>query len=320
MGAEANSATGRLFSGDPMRTFSGRLKLQGAVTSPKKKSFGGITCKKWAVVTTIFQPSAAVRNAGALEDWCLVVVGDKKTPPDYAEKVGINSTKGVFLSAADQKRMAADGDDFIAETPWNHFARKNIGYLYAIQHGAELIFDFDDDNELFLGKDGKPIQPVPTGEVFNGVSLDVPLALNPYPNMGAEVPNAWPRGFPLERLNDVMSIGVPGQQTSVPMSKVAVVQLLANHDPDVDAVFRLTKKVPFNFRAAEDSASNNVLLPLGKFAPYNAQATVHTKAGLWAIYLPITVQGRVSDIWRGYFAETIFTKYIEHPSHHIALM
>jgi hypothetical protein len=75
IGAEANSATGRLFSGDPIRTFSGSLKLQGAVMSAKKYPFGGIACKKWAVVTTIFQPSAAVRNAGALEDWCLVAVG-----------------------------------------------------------------------------------------------------------------------------------------------------------------------------------------------------------------------------------------------------
>ena len=34
------------------------------------------------------------------------------------------------------------------QLPWNHFGRKNLGYLYAIQHGADVIFDFDDDNEL----------------------------------------------------------------------------------------------------------------------------------------------------------------------------
>jgi hypothetical protein len=44
-----------------------------------------------------------------------------------------------FVSVAYQKCMAADSDDFIAETPWNHFARKNIGYLYAIQHGPRGI-------------------------------------------------------------------------------------------------------------------------------------------------------------------------------------
>ena len=29
---------------------------------------------------------------------------------------------------------------------WNHFGRKNIGYLYAIQQGASWVLDFDDDN------------------------------------------------------------------------------------------------------------------------------------------------------------------------------
>jgi hypothetical protein len=32
--------------------------------------------------------------------------------------------------------------------PWKHFGRKNVGYLCAISHGAEMIWDFDDDNVL----------------------------------------------------------------------------------------------------------------------------------------------------------------------------
>ena len=30
--------------------------------------------------------------------------------------------------------------------PWNHFGRKNVGFLYAIAHGAHVIYDTDDDN------------------------------------------------------------------------------------------------------------------------------------------------------------------------------
>ena len=37
---------------------------------------------------------------------------------------------------------------FVRALPWNHFGRKNIRYLYAIMHGAEVIWDFDDDNAL----------------------------------------------------------------------------------------------------------------------------------------------------------------------------
>ena len=40
-------------------------------------------CDRWAVMTTIFQPTEAVRRQVQLPGWCLVVVGDKKTPPEY---------------------------------------------------------------------------------------------------------------------------------------------------------------------------------------------------------------------------------------------
>ena len=38
----------------------------------------------------------------------------------------------------------------------------------------------------------------------------------------------------------------------------------------------------------------------------DAQATIHTANALWAVLLPSTVPGRVSDIWRSYFAQCIF--------------
>ena len=30
--------------------------------------------------------------------------------------------------------------------PWHSFGRKNVGYLFAISNGANVIWDFDDDN------------------------------------------------------------------------------------------------------------------------------------------------------------------------------
>ena len=44
---------------------------------------------------------------------------------------------------------------FLQQLPYDSFGRKNVGYLYAIQHGARCIFDLDDDNLL-------PIIPTPT--------------------------------------------------------------------------------------------------------------------------------------------------------------
>ena len=47
-------------------------------------------------------------------------------------------------------------------------------------------------------------------------------------------------------------------------------------------------------------------LPAGLFAPYNAQATLHMHGALWTLLLPVTVHGRVSDIWRSY---CVWTKH-----------
>ena len=51
-----------------------------------------------------------------------------------------------------------------------------------------------------------------------------------------------------------------------------------------------------------------IKLPKETFSPYNAQATLHFPIGFWALYLPVSVHGRVSDIWRSYFAQALFPR------------
>ena len=46
-------------------------------------------------------------------------------------------------------------------------------------------------------------------------------------------------------------------------------------------------------------------IPENVVTPYNAQATLHFYDAFWALYLPVTVAGRVSDIWRSYFTQSI---------------
>ena len=51
-----------------------------------------------------------------------------------------------------------------------------------------------------------------------------------------------------------------------------------------------------------------IKVPRYTFSPYNAQATLHFPIGFWALYLPVTVHGRVSDIWRSYFSQALFPR------------
>lgn len=77
---EQSSATGgTLFSMNKIRTYEGqRLDAssmqQEVLAAPEEEQM----CERWAVLTSIFEPTEAVRQlASPTNDWCVVVVGDK---------------------------------------------------------------------------------------------------------------------------------------------------------------------------------------------------------------------------------------------------
>jgi hypothetical protein len=84
---------------------------------------------------------------------------------------------------------------------------------------------------------------------------------------------------------------------------IGVIQFLADGNPDIDAIHRIAKPLPMTYSLEK---AKSVLVPAHAYSPYNAQATIHTKNAFWAMLLPSTVPGRVSDIWRSYFAQCIF--------------
>ncbi|KAL3902194.1 MAG: hypothetical protein SGPRY_012181, partial [Prymnesium sp.] len=257
----------------------------------------------------------------ALADWCLVIVGDKKGPPASKYNLG---NRTVYLSPADQEAMVEFQTGHLLQ--WNHFGRKNLGFLYAIHHGAQTVYDTDDDNELHSFH-------IPTfdsdrvGEVTSTHKL-----YNLYPQMSTSSAS-WPRGFPLDAIKDDRTSNATICWDAWAASRVAIVQSLADHDPDVDAIYRLTQHpLPFYFQRTqqqqatadqgvstvshiEQEASPHktrekknfyaVSMPAGTFMPYNAQATLHRHSAFWSMLLPGTVHGRVTDIWRGYLAQRL---------------
>lgn len=301
-----SATSGKLFNGREIRKFDeSKLRLQNyhpslasALIVEAQKDH--LNCTHWSVVTTIFEPSEAVKKQALIPNWCLVVVGDKKGPSSYdIPHLGDNY---IFLTPAKQLALA-DHFPIIDLLPWNHFARKNVGYLYAIWHGAQVVWDFDDDNILidFMMNLSNPENFVEgyTVKAYQPTNF-TSSQFNPYPLMGAETSPCWPRGYPLDHIKD----GNPRlSPVNLKLSDIGVVQSLANGDPDVDAIYRLTQPLPFNFKTQKKYAY--VAIPQDSWSPYNAQATLHLHNALWALLLPITVHGRVSDIWRSYMAQKI---------------
>ena len=92
--------------------------------------------KKSVIITTINSYENTSIDFFLKYDYNIIIVGDLKTPHNtYSDKdlKYIHPNNKLFES-------------FEKILPYNHYCRKNIGYLLAITSGSEIIFDTDDDN------------------------------------------------------------------------------------------------------------------------------------------------------------------------------
>jgi len=287
------ATSGKPFQMTKIRTYEG--DLPHAPNGTVGVAEGKCNSSKWAVVTTIFDVTNAVKQLDLMPDWCTVVVADKKSVPS-AQEWFPEGHRVIYLTVQEQESLEFRS---VGETPWNHFSRKNIGFLYAIREGAEAVLDFDDDNDIVMPVTSYAMLSPVGGRDVRARSVHHPGALNVY-NYFRPSDHVWPRGLPLAETIQSLSTR-RASRVKVQRSQVAVWQHLAQLDPDVDAIWRQTHKLPLKFGKHDDP----LVLEKGSWAPFNAQATVWTKAGFLLMRLPSTVHGRVSDIWRSYIAQPL---------------
>lgn len=285
------SVTGLSFTGKVVRTLHSTFEPKYMALAYHDNF---TTCDNWAVVTTIFPPTKAIHAISKLSNWCLVIVADVITPSKNNFVTNIikgNKEKIKYLSVQEQQMLYPM---LSAVIPFRHFGRKNIGYIYAIQHKAKIIWDFDDDNEGIVDLSD-----------FDSVKYSVSCRemgtnlFNPYPYFVQPHIRVWPRGFPLQSIKDKKTF--PEVCEIDKRINLGVIQSLANGQADVDAIYRLTHDFPFNF-----TAERYIVLPKNKYAPFNAQATMWFPHAFMYLALPLSVNGRVSDIWRSYIADFFF--------------
>jgi hypothetical protein len=234
----------------------------------------------WIVVTTVNPPTQTVHSVAKLcrRGWSCVVVGDTKTPADW-------HCDGVtYLDVAAQRRLFGGYADAV---PYRHYCRKNLGYLHAICHGARVILETDDDNFPYADSFGRGL-----GRAVGGRLLSGPGWVNVYRHFTGD-PGVWPRGLPLDAIHE------PGTVAPLPAPRdCPVQQYLADNDPDVDAVYRLTRKEPLFF----DRGAEPVVLADGAWTPFNSQNTLFYADAFPLLYLPCHVSFRMTDIWRSFVA------------------
>jgi len=239
--------------------------------------------KKFIVITSINPPTKAVREFAKWQGWTTVVVGDRKSPSEWCfEDV-------VYLSIEEQDRQFPE---FAALLPENTYLRKMIGYLYAFKNGAEAIFETDDDNIPYPDA-ADNIEAVLAGQRDIGATLGASSGwVNIYSEFGAR--DCWPRGFPLHHINRASEGVRRGLANGLPWG---VMQYLADDDPDVDAIYRMTRGKPIFF-----ARNRTFRLEEESYCPFNSQATLWLPETFPLMFLPIGVTDRVTDILRGYMS------------------
>lgn len=296
----------------------------------------------WVVMTSVDAPGPTATRWCSLAQrngWGAVVIGDQP------REGGVDVWQGRVPSGCEYLDPDAQLSlPFLtAEAgvlPWHAYARKNLGYLYALWGDAEVVIDADDDNdpdsehrgsleaavrEMLAGRlpgaralavpsqrSGLSLRRAPQSQLH---SIDLgsgaeslashsarrPPVLNPYPLFG--LGGAWPRGMPLSLVEQG---GQVVDCATAPVGRLAlrplVLQLLADGDPDVDAIWRLGNGARVG-RARFHTDSPPILAAPGTYVPLNSQATLWHRDALVGAFLPTTVPGRVTDIVRGYIAQ-----------------
>jgi len=240
--------------------------------------------KRSIVITSIFEPTEAVRVFSRFKDYQLIVVGDKKTP----EKWHCNNVDFISIKEQDNSNF-----ELAKVLPYNHYCRKMLGYLKAIQNDTEWIYDTDDDNIPkanwgFPAFEGK-FDCIPENNGF----------INIYQLYTQQ--KIWPRGLPLSLINTDFQLEKNILSNNC---KIGVWQGLADEDPDVDAIYRLVNDTPCCFDEREP-----IVLGKETIAPFNTQNTLIRKELFTLMYLPTYVTFRFTDILRGLVAQPIMWLY-----------
>jgi hypothetical protein len=236
------------------------------------------------VVTSIFEPNRCMKElarGAAQHGWDFIVVGDSKSPENFFLE------NAQFFSLEAQK----NSDFKLAKLcPVRHYTRKNLGYLISMQNRSSIIIETDDDNlpmeDFWLPRSKHLLTSQLRGNGwFNVYSL--------YSDK-----NVWARGLPLEDIlrKNAIEINYDGNKCLSPIQ-----QGLADGNPDVDAIFRMTQVLPLNFKKIKQP----VRLCQGVWSPFNSQNTTWFKEAFPLLYLPSYCSFRMTDIWRSFVAQRI---------------
>jgi hypothetical protein len=224
------------------------------------------------VTTTINSPTEAIQKYDAMEDWTLIVVGDRKTPEYELQR-------GRFVSWNEQRKQYPDLCKLIG--PDSVRRGRMIAFIEGYRTGLPIIASIDDDchpypewgQNVVLGKRMKAQKWEPLDKYFD-----------PFTAANYSIPA---RGFP-DRFKRISKSVGDGWITPF------VQEDLCDGQSDIEARFRARGYYSAKFNTTRPFFAE-------AFSPINTQNTFIHRSVLCDFFANIPGIGRADDIWAGYF-------------------
>lgn len=245
--------------------------------------------KKCVIITTINPPTETIRRHMDNNDYDVIIVGDKKTPDCYFKE------KCIYLDINIQDEMFPVISKLI---PYNHYARKNIGYLYAIKNNYTIIYETDDDNipyDRFDSAINNNITKMIEDETCEWINIFKYFTNNSW---------IWPRGYPLSLIqkNQTPQFRIDDSVDKTP----SIINGLVENDPDVDAIFRLSSNNNIKINWLENK---RIIVSNKNMCVFNTQNTFWIDSDIYfLLLLPCSVSFRYCDILKSIIANIILRK------------
>uniref|UniRef100_A0A6C0J651 Methyltransferase FkbM domain-containing protein n=1 Tax=viral metagenome TaxID=1070528 RepID=A0A6C0J651_9ZZZZ len=246
-----------------------------------------IFCKdRCVIITTINKPNETIFKHINNKNYDTIIVGDKKTPDDYKE---LNC---IYLDIPSQKMLFPELCDMI---PYNHYCRKNLGYLYAIKKGYNIIYETDDDNIPYDNFDN--VLKIDKNKIISEKS-SIWINIFKYFTNNAYI---WPRGLPITLIKNEPNYSINDFD-----KKPAIINGLVENDPDVDACFRL---ICNHQNSIKWEQNKSIIIDNNNLCVFNTQNTFWVNSDLFmSLLIPCSVSFRYCDILRGIISNIILKK------------
>lgn len=243
------------------------------------------------VCTTVKVPAALELYRAIGPHVRIYVIGDDGAP-DAEIAAFCNRIHAMYYTATDQRRFDYKCSDLLR---WRDPARRSLGCLEAVKHGADIVIMADDDNlpvsDSYFHDHAHAldtITPLEFGEQLLGWA-------DPWAFLQPRVRH---RGFPWQFWNPQdPPVVAPAHGLRVGVNAGAVLG-----DPDIDAAERMTSAP--TVMTASPLLDAGVSLAPGVFAPFNAQNTAFRRE-LLPVMCMLAPAGRCLDIWAAYVAERV---------------